>query len=226
MEKAVITAPKEKAVKPPSNGGGAVVKKPGVVKGGSKPDAKKPAAVAPKKPVVASTPPYDEEEEKQTGLKSSAVSQRGAAKVAGTNATKVAAKKAPPAAPKIIDEPIGSNLPINNLKSQRISDEMRLKILKWNFSIPREEFIDLLKELMTAAGIGPTLMGNMFHSNFKLHLKALDTLQEVRLLYKSNWHRNCICNKFNIFFKGIQLESRGNQVQSRLNFEMGDSPFL
>jgi cytoskeleton-associated protein 5 len=81
------------------------------------------------------------------------------------------------------DEAIGANLCENNLKSQRISDEMKLKMLRWNFTAPREEFIDLLKELMTNAGVGKTLMGNMFHSDFKMHLKALDILQEVSLRF-------------------------------------------
>ncbi len=196
MDKAVITAPKEKDVKPPPKASSATIAKPkpGVVRsgGGAKQDAvKKPVAPLKKTTSVPASnammdDPYADDEKFSSagGTKSSATTnQRGGGsappKVGGTAA---AGKKVLPSVsnkPKVVEEPLGSNLPVNNLKAQRLSDEMRLKILKWNFTAPREEFIDLLKELMTAAGIGQTLMGNMFHSNFKLHLKALDTLQEV-----------------------------------------------
>lgn len=66
----------------------------------------------------------------------------------------------------------------NNLKNQRSVDEQKLKVLKWNFTTPREEFVDLLKEQMTVANVNKTLMANMFHSDFKFHLKAIDALSE------------------------------------------------
>lgn len=56
---------------------------------------------------------------------------------------------------------------VNNLKQQRTIDESKLKILKWNFTTPREEFVDLLKEQMTTANINRNLMANMFHSDFR-----------------------------------------------------------
>lgn len=58
-------------------------------------------------------------------------------------------------------------LVINNLKHQRTIDESKLKVLKWNFTQPREEFVDLLKDQMTAANVNKTLMANMFHSDFR-----------------------------------------------------------
>ncbi|CAK9796545.1 Protein mini spindles [Anthophora plagiata] len=69
-------------------------------------------------------------------------------------------------------------LAINNLKHQRVIDEQKLKVLKWNFTTPREEFVDLLKELMTAANVNKTLIANMFHSDFRYHLKAIEALTE------------------------------------------------
>jgi cytoskeleton-associated protein 5 len=54
------------------------------------------------------------------------------------------------------------------------------QVLKWNFKTPREEFVELLKDQMTVANVNKTLMANMFHSNFRFHLKAIDTLSEVR----------------------------------------------
>ncbi|XP_033322448.2 msps cytoskeleton-associated protein 5 isoform X2 [Megalopta genalis] len=66
----------------------------------------------------------------------------------------------------------------NNLKHQRVIDEQKLKVLKWNFTTPREEFVELLKELMTAANVNKTLLANMFHSDFRYHLKAIEALTE------------------------------------------------
>ncbi|XP_021953812.1 protein mini spindles isoform X2 [Folsomia candida] len=183
MEKAVITAPKEKGVKPVKAPSSADMKvKANVVRVPGKTDIRKPGGAVVKKP-TASANSYPEEEfvEKPPAVSKPVVAAKSAPKVGGTVSRQTIAttttKKSVSAA-KVVEEPIGSNLPVNNLKAQRISDEMRLRILRWNFTTPREEFIDLLKELMIAAGIGPTLMGNMFHSNFKLHLKAIDTLQD------------------------------------------------
>jgi cytoskeleton-associated protein 5 len=39
--------------------------------------------------------------------------------------------------------------------------------------------VDLLKDQMTVANVNKTLMANMFHSDFKFHLKAIDALSEV-----------------------------------------------
>lgn len=73
-------------------------------------------------------------------------------------------------------------LVINNLKHQRVIDEQKLKVLKWNFTTPREEFVELLKDLMTAANVNKTLRANMFHSDFRYHLKAIEALTEVNIL--------------------------------------------
>lgn len=67
---------------------------------------------------------------------------------------------------------------VNNLKQQRFLDEQKLKILKWTFTTPREEFTDLLKEQMTTANVNKGLTANMFHDDFRYHLKVIDTLIE------------------------------------------------
>lgn len=74
-------------------------------------------------------------------------------------------------------------LVVNNLKHQRVIDEQKLKVLKWNFTAPREEFVELLKDLMTAANVNKTLRANMFHSDFRYHLKAIEALTEVSVIY-------------------------------------------
>lgn len=55
-----------------------------------------------------------------------------------------------------------------------------MQVLKWNFTTPREEFVELLKDQMTVANVNKTLIANMFHSDFRFHLKAIDALSEVR----------------------------------------------
>lgn len=69
-------------------------------------------------------------------------------------------------------------LPVNNMKNQRMIDEQKLKTLRWNFTMPRSEFVDLLREQMTNAGLNKTLIVNMFHADFKFHLRAIDSLSE------------------------------------------------
>ncbi|XP_050054425.1 protein mini spindles-like isoform X3 [Aphis gossypii] len=66
----------------------------------------------------------------------------------------------------------------NNLKHQRDIDEHKLKALKWNFITPREEFVEQLREQMLTAGINKVLITNMFHSDFRYHLKAIESLSE------------------------------------------------
>jgi cytoskeleton-associated protein 5 len=119
-EKAVITAPKEKSVKP------AAAVKP-VAKTTSKTNVKKPV---PKK-VPTAVDNEDVVEKPQRPVVKAAVAQK---------APKAPVKPAAAAASSkvVAEEILGSNLPVNNLKSQRISDEMKLRILKWNFTIPRE----------------------------------------------------------------------------------------
>jgi cytoskeleton-associated protein 5 len=61
-----------------------------------------------------------------------------------------------------------------------VNDELKLKVLKWNFATPCGEFVDQLKEQMNMAGVNKSLMTNMFHADFKFsHLRAIDALAEV-----------------------------------------------
>ena len=67
----------------------------------------------------------------------------------------------------------------NKLKSQRFKDESKLKILKWNFSTPRAEFVDQLKEQMTAASFNRSLFTMMFHSGIILLYKVVRVFLSV-----------------------------------------------
>uniref|UniRef100_A0A182N2B8 transketolase n=1 Tax=Anopheles dirus TaxID=7168 RepID=A0A182N2B8_9DIPT len=69
-------------------------------------------------------------------------------------------------------------LAVNGLKKQRLVDEQKLKVLKWTFTTPREEFYELLKEQMQTANVNKSLMVNMFHDDFRYHLKVIDALME------------------------------------------------
>ncbi|XP_037087768.1 LOW QUALITY PROTEIN: protein mini spindles-like [Pollicipes pollicipes] len=84
--------------------------------------------------------------------------------------------RAPARAGKDDDADLSPTLQVNNLKRQRVQDEVKLKCLKWNFSTPRPEFIEQLKDQMTNAGVNKALMTQMFHADFKQHIKAIDSL--------------------------------------------------
>ncbi|PNF34799.1 Protein mini spindles [Cryptotermes secundus] len=105
----------------------------------------------------------------------------GARAASGKNAPKgkiVGGASKPSGRKKDEDVDTSPLLQNNNLKNQRSVDEQKLKVLKWNFTTPREEFVDLLREQMTVANVNKTLMANMFHLDFKFHLKAIDALSE------------------------------------------------
>lgn len=72
----------------------------------------------------------------------------------------------------------GPLLEKNNMKNQRVLDEQKMRTIKWQFTTPRPEFIELLKDLMNVANVNPNLIVNMFHSDFKFHIKAIDSLAE------------------------------------------------
>ncbi|XP_075817488.1 cytoskeleton-associated protein 5 isoform X1 [Microtus pennsylvanicus] len=61
---------------------------------------------------------------------------------------------------------------VPNGKEQRIRDEKGLKVLKWNFTTPRDEYIEQLKTQMSSC-VAKWLQDEMFHSEFQHHNKAL-----------------------------------------------------
>ncbi|ESO04897.1 hypothetical protein HELRODRAFT_78594 [Helobdella robusta] len=67
---------------------------------------------------------------------------------------------------------------VSNAKDQRTKDEKNLKVLKWNFDSPRREFIDQLKMQMEPH-FNRTLLDQLYHADFKFHIKAMDTLIKV-----------------------------------------------
>lgn len=68
---------------------------------------------------------------------------------------------------------------LSNGKEQRFRDEKNLKVVKWNFPQPRIEFVDLLKTHMEPT-FSKAFMEQLFHNDFKQHIKAIETLTKVR----------------------------------------------
>ncbi|XP_064423215.1 cytoskeleton-associated protein 5 isoform X2 [Latimeria chalumnae] len=66
---------------------------------------------------------------------------------------------------------------IPNGKEQRMKDEKTLKVLKWNFTTPRDEYIEQLKTQMSTC-IARWLQEEMFHADFHHHNKALAAMTE------------------------------------------------
>ena len=91
----------------------------------------------------------------------------------------------------------------NGLKEQRFQDEKQLKLFKWNFTTPREEFFVELKELMQLAGWNTSLISNCFHVDFKFHLKAIDSINEF--LSVSECNEEAVLHNSDLIFKWIAL---------------------
>ncbi|XP_055384465.1 protein mini spindles isoform X2 [Condylostylus longicornis] len=103
--------------------------------------------------------------------------------------TKVAPGKTIKSQSKIPEKPVSSRkkeedvdtsplLVVNSTKNQRLIDEQKMRVLRWSFTTPREEFIELLKEQMSTANVNKGLMANMFHDDFRYHLKVIEALVE------------------------------------------------
>uniref|UniRef100_A0A0K2TDH6 Cytoskeleton associated protein 5 [Falco peregrinus] n=1 Tax=Lepeophtheirus salmonis TaxID=72036 RepID=A0A0K2TDH6_LEPSM len=63
-----------------------------------------------------------------------------------------------------------------NLKNSRFKEETKFKVLKWNFTTPRPEFVEQLNDQMTNANFNKTILTQMFHNDFKQHIKVIDSL--------------------------------------------------
>ena len=50
--------------------------------------------------------------------------------------------------------------------------------LKWNFDTPRREFIEQLRSQMEAS-FSKSMLDQLFHADFKQHLKAIEALLKV-----------------------------------------------
>lgn len=86
-------------------------------------------------------------------------------------------KMAPKSGKKKEEEDLSPPLLVTVTKESRLKDEKTLKVLKWNFTEPRPEFVDQLRGQMEK-NISKTLMEQLFHSDFKFHIRAIETLMK------------------------------------------------
>ncbi|XP_059190336.1 cytoskeleton-associated protein 5 isoform X1 [Centropristis striata] len=115
----------------------------------------------------------------------------GKGKAAASSQQGAAGKK--PAAKAQKDEedrsgPIFTLVP--NAKEQRIKEEKQLKILKWNFNTPRDEYVEQLKTQMSTC-FARWLQDELFHFDFQRHVKAIGVMIE-RLESESDATIGCL----------------------------------
>uniref|UniRef100_A0A672P2V6 TOG domain-containing protein n=1 Tax=Sinocyclocheilus grahami TaxID=75366 RepID=A0A672P2V6_SINGR len=102
------------------------------------------------------------------------------AKPAGPAAKKGVAGKKPPVKAGAKDEEDKSGpifILVPNGKEQRIKEEKTLKILKWNFNTPRDEYVEQLKTQMSTC-LAKWLQDELFHFDFQRHVKAIGAMIE------------------------------------------------
>ncbi|XP_028304903.1 cytoskeleton-associated protein 5 isoform X3 [Gouania willdenowi] len=142
----------------------------------SKPEAKKVrGGVAAKKPPSSPedpVPPPPSKDKDCNGLKKPS----SKAKAATGSQQGAAAKK--PAGKTLKDDedksgPIFTLIP--NAKEQRIKEEKQLKILKWNFMTPRDEYVEQLKTQMSTC-FAKWLQDELFHFDFQRQVKAIGVM--------------------------------------------------
>ncbi|XP_078586786.1 cytoskeleton-associated protein 5-like isoform X6 [Branchiostoma floridae x Branchiostoma japonicum] len=131
--------------------------------------AEVPAKPSKKGKGKASSPPSDE-----GGSGSSAETRRPKTAPAKSKGGMAGSKKKG-SNQSLADEDTGPPLMLNNEKKQRIKDEKTLKVLKWNFSSPESDHIEQLQKQLTTC-VSKTVYTQFFHSDFKRHLAAMDTL--------------------------------------------------
>uniref|UniRef100_A0A8C7YVM3 Cytoskeleton associated protein 5 n=1 Tax=Oryzias sinensis TaxID=183150 RepID=A0A8C7YVM3_9TELE len=66
---------------------------------------------------------------------------------------------------------------VPNAKEQRIKEEKQLKILKWNFITPRDEYVEQLKTQMSTC-LAKWLQEELYHLDFQRHVKAIGVMIE------------------------------------------------
>uniref|UniRef100_A0A7N6BFJ6 TOG domain-containing protein n=1 Tax=Anabas testudineus TaxID=64144 RepID=A0A7N6BFJ6_ANATE len=109
----------------------------------------------------------------------------------GVAAKKVSAKKPPAKGPKDDEDKSGPIfILIPNAKEQRIKEEKQLKILKWNFITPRDEYVEQLKTQMSTC-FAKWLQDELFHFDFQRHVKAIGVMIE-RLESESEATISCL----------------------------------
>ncbi|KAM9502287.1 cytoskeleton-associated protein 5-like isoform 5-T5 [Salvelinus alpinus] len=167
LEKARAVMP-AKLAPPPGKAGAAKS-----ISGGA-PAAKSASSKAKPKPVIDDDDD-DDDDEPEPETKTKKVVKPGAAKKG------VLGKKAPVTKATAKDEEDRSGvifILVPNGKEQRIKEEKGLKVLKWNFQTPRDEYVDQLKTQMSTC-FARWLQDELFHaSDFQRQVKAIGVMGE------------------------------------------------
>ncbi|KAM4618375.1 cytoskeleton-associated protein 5 [Polymixia lowei] len=153
------------------------------VRGGAA--VKKPPSSPPDEP--APPPPSSEKDRDSSSSRKTSAKGKAAA-----GSQQGAAGKKPPAKAVKDDEdrsgPIFVLIP--NAKEQRIKEEKQLKILKWNFMTPRDEYVEQLKTQMSGC-FAKWLLDELFHFDFQRQVKAIGVMIE-RLECESDATISCL----------------------------------
>lgn len=156
----------------------------------SKPETKKvkgggAAARKPSSPPEDATPP-SKDKDSNASKKPPAKGKAGAGSQQGP-----AAKKPAPKGGKDEEDKSGPIFVlIPNAKEQRIKEEKQLKILKWNFITPRDEYVEQLKTQMSTC-FAKWLSDELFHFDFQRQVKAIGVMIE-RLESESEATISCL----------------------------------
>ncbi|KAJ7391009.1 hypothetical protein OS493_021029 [Desmophyllum pertusum] len=92
----------------------------------------------------------------------------------------------------------------HNGKDGRFKDEKELKVLKWNFTAPRADFVEQLKE-QTRPCFGKSLHTNLFHADFKYHLMAISTLQQAAVPPSDAPYQTELVQSLDVILKWVTL---------------------
>ncbi|XP_024136734.1 cytoskeleton-associated protein 5 isoform X3 [Oryzias melastigma] len=137
-----------------------------------KPEVKKiRGGAAAKKPPPEESPPLKEKE--VNGSKKPPSKGKAAASTQQAASTKKPAAKGQ----KEDDRSGPIFIFVPNAKEQRIKEEKQLKILKWNFITPRDEYVEQLKTQMSTC-LAKWLQEELFHLDFQRHVKAIGVMIE------------------------------------------------
>lgn len=137
----------------------------------AKPDAKKTKAGG---QVKNKTPSQSSEGNNSMSKANTSQSKAKPAKQQGMPGKKL------PSKPNLKDEEDRSGpiyIIVPNGKEQRMKEEKALKVLKWNFPAPRDEYIEQLKTQMSGS-LAKWLQDELFHSDFQRHIKALAVMTD------------------------------------------------
>ncbi|XP_046889619.1 cytoskeleton-associated protein 5 isoform X2 [Hypomesus transpacificus] len=140
--------------------------------GEPKAEAKKIKPGAAKKSVVVQEPGGGPD--KETVSKDKKVSKGKPVSQQGT------VGKKPPVKASVKDDEDRSGpifIVVPNGKEQRIREEKGLKVLKWNFMTPRDEYVEQLKTQISNC-MAKWLQDELFHFDFQRHVRAISTMME------------------------------------------------